>query len=210
MVSVHRSPSSSAAYELCVKGASEAVLPRCIDAGSAATQAATAAARGMRVLALARRPLDALPSDPDVAATDLELVALVALRDPVRPAAARSVAEARAAGITVMMATGDHAQTATAVAEEVRLAPPLKVQTGREVRAAGFEPDLTAIRVYARLDPDQKLDLVRALQARGHVVAMTGDGVNDAPALRQADSGVALAARGSDVARGGRHGPVGR
>ena len=216
MATVHQRPVGSG-YELCVKGAPEAVLPRCASAFAAggavtriddarqrglARQAELAAEQGMRVLALARRPLDTLPADPDAAAVDLELVAFVGLRDPVRPSARGSVAEARRAGITVLMATGDHPGTAQAVAEQVGLAAsPASVVTGRQLSATGAGSDPMATSVYARVDPEQKLDLVRALQAGGHVVAMTGDGVNDAPALRQADIGVALGARGSDVAR---------
>ncbi len=192
-------------FEILVKGAPEAVLPRC--AGEEAWRKAVlgrneeAAGRGIRVLALARRRLAERPPDPDEV-TDLQLVALAGLRDPVRPAAARSVAEARAAGITLLMATGDHPGTAAAIAEEVGLAPPpVHAVTGRELRANGFAGDPTRTAVYARVDPDQKLELVSRLQADGHVVGMTGDGVNDAPALRRADIGIALGRRGSDVAR---------
>jgi P-type Ca2+ transporter type 2C len=218
MVTVHQPPvRSGSGYELCIKGAPETVLPRCTRALTAAgaaiqiddrrrrdlaQQVAWAAEQGMRILALARRPLDSVPADPDAAAVDLELVAFVGLRDPVRPSAQRSVAEARRAGITVLMATGDHPGTAQTVAEQVGLtASPASVVTGRQLAATGVGPDPMATPVYARVDPEQKLGLVRALQADGHVVAMTGDGVNDAAALRQADIGVALGAHGSDVAR---------
>jgi P-type Ca2+ transporter type 2C len=215
MTTVHRAPEGS--VELLAKGAPEALLPRCAwllassgqrlpmgtaEAKAIAARAAEAAGRGMRLLALARRPLDTVPSDPDAASVELELLALAGLRDPIRPAASASVAEARAAGITLLMATGDHPGTATAVAEEVGLAPPpVQVTTGQDVRANGLPADPTATPIYARVDPDQKLGLVAALQQEGHVVAMTGDGVNDAPALRRADIGIALGARGSDVAR---------
>jgi len=215
MTTVHRTPDG--AVELLVKGAPESVLPRCATlAGGAGTdgtaprrgldaaaeRAAEAARRGMRVLALAHRPLDSVPADPDGAARDLELVGLAGLRDPVRPAARDSVAEARSAGITLLMATGDHPGTALAIAEEVELSPPAtSAVTGRELRTDGLAADPTRTPIYARVDPGQKLELVEALQAGGHVVAMTGDGVNDAPALRRADIGIALGQRGSDVAR---------
>ena len=215
MTTVHRTPDG--AVELLVKGAPESVLPRCATlAGGAGTdgtaprrgldaaaeRAAEAARRGMRVLALAHRPLDSVPADPDGAARDLELVGLAGLRDPVRPAARDSVAEARSAGITLLMATGDHPGTALAIAEEVELSPPAtSAVTGRELRTDGLAADPTSTPIYARVDPDQKLELVEALQAGGHVVAMTGDGVNDAPAVKEADIGVAMGITGSDVTK---------
>ena len=213
MGTVHRSPGG--ALWLFVKGAPESVLARCshvragegraaLDDGTRrrfASAADAAAARGRRTLALARRPLTGVPADVDAAATDLELVGLVTLRDRVRATAAGSVAAARAAGITLIMATGDHPGTGMAVAEEVGLSGDGTAVTGTQLRDEGFAPDPAATPVYARVDPDQKLALVDALHARGNVVAMTGDGVNDAPALRRADIGIALGGRGSDVAR---------
>lgn len=194
------------ALELQVKGAPEHVLPRCTGTPEWRRRVLArnehAAARGTRVLALARRALTTLPDDLDEAETDLEFAGLVGLRDPIRAAAAASVAEARSAGISLLMATGDHPGTATAIAEDVGLAPPpVRAVTGRDLRVDGFGEDPAVIAVYARVDPDQKLELVRLLQERGHVVGMTGDGVNDAPALRRADIGIALGRRGSDVAR---------
>jgi P-type Ca2+ transporter type 2C len=203
-------------WRLLVKGAPEAVLPRCsaaveppgervlAAAGRAAVLAAAerSAANGMRVLALARRDLQQPPSDLDEAERDLTFVALAALGDPVRDDAAATVAEAEAAGVRILMATGDHAATAKAIARQVGLAAPDAVPlTGAQLRDAGLPHDPLTTTVYARVDPQQKLDLVEALQARGEVVAMTGDGVNDAPALRRADIGVALGGAGSDVAR---------
>jgi Ca2+-transporting ATPase len=209
---VHRGPDGS--LELYVKGAQEVVLPSCATAAVLPKEddrdwrervlatGEEAARRGIRVLAFARRRLDEVPRDPDTAGVDLEFIALAGLRDPVRESAARSVAEVRSAGITLLMATGDHPGTAAAIAEEVGLAsPPVRVVTGRELRSRGFGDDPTAIPVYARVDPDQKLELVRRLQDYDAVVGMTGDGVNDAPALRRADIGIALGRRGSDVAR---------
>jgi P-type Ca2+ transporter type 2C len=201
---------------ILVKGAPEAVLERCarllgpggtavvLDADERDTlhdRAAELAAVGSRVLALASRAADRTPASTDDAERDLVFVALVGLRDPVRPQAAAAVAEARRAGVQVLMATGDHPATAQAIAAEVRLPGAHEVRSGRDVRRDGLPVDPSAVGIYARVDPDQKLDLVAALQARGEVVAMTGDGVNDAPALRAADIGVALGARGSDVAK---------
>ncbi len=189
---------------LLVKGAPEQVLPRCAladaDRDRLLDAAAAQAARGERVLAVARRQLTAVPTDVAAAEHDLTAVALVALRDPPRHHAADAVARTRGAGVTLLMATGDHPATARAVAGEVGL------DTGRwlagaELARGGVPDDPVDVGVYARVAPEQKLALVERLQSRGHTVAMTGDGVNDAPALQRADIGVALGATGSDVAR---------
>ena len=180
------------AWVVLMKGAPEAVVGRCASATAAdgttvpldgeakdavLAQADAMAGAGARVIAMARRGGDGpLPELPAVEA-DLSLVGLVAMGDPLRPAAADAVGEARRAGVEVVMATGDHLATATHVA-----------------RAVGIDA------VHARVDPADKLRLVQGLQAEGHVVAVTGDGVNDAPALRQADIGIAMG-RGSEVAR---------
>ena len=201
---------------LFVKGAPESVLARCVSVavdgrGAALDEAErtailaeveTLAGRGMRTLALARRELLSIPSDLVQEERDLTLVGLIALRDPVRPEAAGAVAETRAAGIRLTMVTGDHAATARSIATEVGLAgSEPRVMTGAALREAGIPPDPGSVPVYARVDPDEKLALVEAFQAKGEVVAVTGDGVNDAPALRRADIGVAMGRAGSDVAR---------
>jgi P-type Ca2+ transporter type 2C len=221
MVTVHR---VGGRWLLLAKGAPEAVLERCARAWGisgdvesldrAAREdllAATAemADRGMRVLALAVgeqsrdgneeaiEPIGSL----DTMERDLTLVCLAGLRDPVRLEARAAVAEARSAGIHIVMVTGDHPGTASAIAEEVGLTlHGGTVLTGRDI-AAAMPEDPTLVPVYARVDPGQKLALVEALRARGQVVAVTGDGVNDAPALRRADIGVAMGRSGSDVAR---------
>jgi P-type Ca2+ transporter type 2C len=198
------------------KGAPETLLERCtrfVDPTGAERPltaearaeiligAAGMAADGMRVLALADRSAVAVSDDDaEEVERDLTFVALVALEDPVRPGAAAAVAESAAAGIRVMMATGDHPATARAIARDIGLATGDPPVTGDQLR--GEIPSVLLDRpVFARVEPQQKLALVRALQGRGEVVAMTGDGVNDAPALRRADIGVALGGRGSDVAR---------
>jgi len=185
---------------LTVKGAPEVVLRRCAPGPETERLAAAVpelAGRGLRVLALAEKPTD------DLDAGGLSPVGLVALSDEIRPSAARAVADCRAAGIRVMMVTGDHADTARAVAERVGIVPePVVTQQTLETGGADRDAALSRAAVLARVDPGTKLDLVRALRGRGEVVAMTGDGVNDAPALRQADVGVALAGdEGTDVAR---------
>ncbi|GAB3892958.1 cation-transporting P-type ATPase [Microbispora bryophytorum] len=196
---------------LTVKGAPEVVLARCVP-GPETERLARAvpglAHRGLRVLTLAGLHTDDLHTD-DLDATGLRPLGLVALSDEIRPSAARAVADCRAAGIRVVMVTGDHADTARAIAGEVGIdADP--VVTGDALQALeGADADrpkrfarLREAAVLARVDPGTKLDLVRALREDGQVVAMTGDGVNDAPALRNADVGVAMAGEeGTDVAR---------
>ncbi len=215
MATLHRTPAG--AFLLLVKGAPEAVLARATgvvreDGGSAPLTGPERAALldlagrmaegGMRVVALARRHLEAAPADLEAAERDLALVGLAGLRDPVRPEARQAVAEARSAGIRLVMVTGDHTGTAAAVAAEVGLRDEAaEVVTGAQLEAAGAPEDPAGVSVYARVTPHQKLALVTALQERGQVVAVTGDGVNDAPALRRADIGVAMGRSGSDVAR---------
>ncbi len=214
MTTLHRAPGGRL---LLVKGAPESVLPSCSrQVGPAGEELGLSAedlqaleeaedelaARGMRMLALAGRTVDSEPDRLQDAETDLVLFGVVALRDPVRSEAAAAVAEARSAGIRIVMVTGDHAGTASAVARDVGMAAPEDgVLTGRQLRELGPPDDPFAVPVYARVDPDQKLVLVEAARSRGDVVAVTGDGVNDAPALRRADIGVAMGRTGSEVAR---------
>jgi Ca2+-transporting ATPase len=187
------------------KGAPETIVGLCrSDEGEAALQAAAAMARqGLRVLAVAAAgPVPAsLPDDP--AAMPFRLLGLVGFADPLRAGIPDAVAECRQAGVRVLMITGDHPETARTIAREAGLAEG-EVLTGAAI--AGLEPQALAARlerasVCARIVPSQKLEIVRALQRGGEVVAMTGDGVNDAPALRAADVGIAMGARGTDVAR---------
>jgi Ca2+-transporting ATPase len=204
----------------CVKGAPEAILPRCtrqagaagplpFDARPALAEAERLAGRGLRVLAFAERRLDRLPAAADEAESDLAFLGLVGLLDPPRDEAAAAVAECRAAGIEPVMITGDHPATARAIAERLGiLGQGGRVITGPELAAlpdAEFAAQVRDIRVYARVDPEQKIRIVRALQAAGEFAAMTGDGVNDAPALKAADIGVAMGRAGTDVAREAAH-----
>ena len=208
---------------LYVKGSTDALLPRCQDAldgkglaaldpGLVHREVARLAEQGLRVLCLARRGLE--PGRSEVAHRDVEgltFLGLVGMIDPPRPEARHAIATCQGAGIAVKMITGDHVVTAAAIARELGLegqrdhAGRLVARTGREL--AGLDEGRLAEEaegtcVFARVAPEQKLALVRALQGRGHVVAMTGDGVNDAPALKQADIGVAMGRGGTDVARG--------
>ncbi len=183
-----------------VKGAPEAVLAMVSEDGGrlAAARAATQglAERGCRVLALADVAAARVEDGP------LELAGLVGVTDPPRLASRAVVQACRDAGIRVVLVTGDHPVTARVIASEVGICEPgTPVLTGDDVAAGRHGDDLDAVGVYARIRPDQKVRIVQDLQARGHVVAMTGDGVNDAPALRIADIGVAMGKGGTEVAR---------
>ncbi len=162
---------------------------------------------GMRVLGLAVRSLAELPARVDEATveTGMVFVGLVAMIDPARPEVKDAVATCRQAGIRPMMITGDHPLTARYIATELAMAGvDERVMTGVElsnVPADGLEAVAEQTSVYARVAPEHKLRIVEALQRRGHIVAMTGDGVNDAPALRKADIGVAMGITGTDVSK---------
>jgi magnesium-transporting ATPase (P-type) len=202
-----RRMSVATATELIVKGAPESVLPRCVDGQRASAPVRELAARGLRVLAIAARPVNALDpdDDPDEIEAGLELLGLVGLEDPPRAEASGAIAASRAAGIQVAMITGDHPGTAAAVAREVGLSlPGSPVLDGAALPAddavLGAMLDHDGV-VVSRVSPEGKLRIARALQDRGHVVAMTGDGVNDGPALQEADIGVAMGRSGTDVAR---------
>jgi P-type Ca2+ transporter type 2C len=162
------------------------------------------AAQGYRVLAVAGRPADARDvADPAAMERDLTLYGLAAMADPPRPESADAVAACRRAGITPVLITGDHPATAAAIAARLGIGDG-QVLTGAQLAAEGAEGlagHVEQVSVYARTTPEQKLDIVQAWQARGQIVAMTGDGVNDAPALRTADIGVAMGENGTEVAK---------
>ncbi len=198
---------------LLLKGAPETVLPLCpIDAaGEPVDRAAwearmhAAAASGERLLALARRELADAPGMLTLAAITpgFTLLGIVGMLDPPRPEAIRAVAQCREAGIRTLMVTGDHAATATAIARQLGLAgdQPLTGTMLESLDDAALAARIATTDVIARASPEHKLRLVRILQAEGELVAMTGDGVNDAPALKAADIGVAMGRRGTDAAR---------
>ncbi|MCX4092459.1 cation-translocating P-type ATPase [Nocardia sp. alder85J] len=206
------------------KGAPEAVLPRCnevLDARGAsvpltATERDRAdavvnslAAEGLRVLALARRRLPAGPAPQrrDDAESGLCLVGLIALLDPPRPGVAEAVADCHTAGIRIIVITGDHPLTAAAIAERIGITGPHPTVVTGDTLDHLTEKELAALIrdepevIFARASPEAKLHIAEALHDSGHVVAMTGDGVNDAPALHRADIGVAMGRSGTDVAR---------
>ncbi|MBI4977959.1 MAG: cation-transporting P-type ATPase [Spirochaetes bacterium] len=199
----------------CVKGSVESILARAelTDAGREAihTAAASYASGGLRVLALAEKRMP--PSHGRLAHQDIEsgltFLGLQAMIDPPRPEAVAAVADCRRAGISVKMITGDHELTAFAIAQKIGIvvadaAPKDTALNGKKI-AAMSDGELTdvvkTVSVFARVSPEDKLRLVRALQHNGNVVAMTGDGVNDAPSLKQADIGVAMGITGTDVAK---------
>jgi Ca2+-transporting ATPase len=191
---------------VATKGAPEAVSALCRLSPQAHHEllaaVAAMASRGMRVLGLAMaRPAAAAADDPH--SYPFSLVGLVGLADPLRANVATAVAECRRAGIRVVMVTGDHAATARAIADQAGLGDG-EVLTGTELAAlteAQLADRLDRVVIFARILPQQKLRIVEAFQARGEIVAMTGDGVNDASSLRAADIGVAMGGRGTDVAR---------
>ena len=207
--------------EIHVKGAPETVLPCCaaMHSASGSTELSRAAQhdiaavldafadRGLRVLAIAQRRAETLPTTREDAERDLCLLGLVALFDPPRPEVPPAIEEAHRAGIKIHVVTGDHGRTAREIARRVGIGTPdSPVITGSELEHMS-EPALDRLLtsgeevIFARSSPEVKLRVADALRAHGQIVAMTGDGVNDAPALRRADIGVAMGRSGSDAAR---------
>ncbi len=203
-----------------IKGAVEALLGKCthtlgedgalapLDGALVLRHAEAMAARGLRVLAFARREMPTTHEglEHEHVADELTFLGLQGKLDPPRPEVTKAVAKCRAAGIHVKMITGDHVLTATAIAAQIGLDRGSGVVglTGRDLEKLNDEELADAAErasVFARVAPEQKLRLVKALQSRGHVVAMTGDGVNDAPALKQADIGIAMGITGTDVSK---------
>jgi Ca2+-transporting ATPase len=221
MTTLHRDDGAVIAF---TKGAPESVVPLCggaedgsgptsLDADTAARTADEMARDGLRVLAIAYRRFPELPGEVSEESVErkLTLLGFVGLHDPPRPEAVDAVFLCKSAGITVVMVTGDHRSTAVAIARTLDILPdedPRRVLSGREVAgmdAEALEESVDSVRVYARVAPAQKIAIVKALQKRGEFVAMTGDGVNDAPALRRADIGIAMGQTGTDVAREAAH-----
>ena len=217
MTTVHKLPEGG--YVSFTKGAAEAIVARATGAidgdGNPVPLDATAAEslveqwseQGLRVLAFGMRKLDTLPRSHEIAALESELTVIgyAGLVDPPRDEAAAAVTTCKTAGIIPVMITGDHPATALAIAKRLGIAERKEQMiTGAELDALtleDFEGRVEGIRVYARVAPEQKLKIVQALQDRGEFVAMTGDGVNDAPALARADIGVAMGITGTDVAK---------
>ncbi|CAN5876091.1 cation-translocating P-type ATPase [soil metagenome] len=207
MTTIHRDGRSFVAY---TKGAPERVLPACVvDTSALQADAVRMASAGLRVLAVAMRRLDAIPARLEDVESGLQFVGLVGLLDPPRREAGDAVTLCKAAGIHVVMITGDHPATARSIAERVGIVESgAAVVTGAELSGLSdeaLEARVASARVFARVAPEDKLRIVQTLQRRGEFVAMTGDGVNDAPALRRADIGIAMGQSGTDVAREASH-----
>ncbi len=195
-------------YVVAAKGAPESIADLCHLPAKRTQeimmQVGDMAAQGLRVLAVARAffPISSLPSHQHD--FDFEFLGLVGLNDPVRPGVADAVRDCYSAGIRILMITGDHPATAKNVAAQIGLQNPEDCITGPELTAMS-DGELTqrirSVSLFARMVPEQKLRLIRALKANNQIVAMTGDGVNDAPALRAAHIGIAMGRRGTDVAR---------
>jgi Ca2+-transporting ATPase len=191
---------------VAIKGAPETVLALCGNPG-AIDAVQEAAARGMRLLAAAEADWGSSPLD-DPAGYPFRFAGFVKLADPLRASAPDAVAQCRAAGIRVVMITGDHPGTALRIAGDAGIDTRPGALTGREIAAmdeAALAQAVRQVNVFARVRPEHKLRLVQAYRAAGEVVAMTGDGVNDAPALKAAHIGVAMGRRGTDVAREAAH-----
>lgn len=213
MLTLHPDGTGSIAY---VKGAPEVVVARCHHQWGAEgpealhnrdwlDQAEALANQGYRVIAVAQRRFTETEESLDDADQHLTLLGLVALIDPPRAEARAAVDECRRAGITPVMITGDHPGTAKAIAVRLGIVQEqARVLTGQQLDQLSedeFQQQVREVRVYARVSPEQKIRIVQALQQQGEFVAMTGDGVNDAPALKQAGIGVAMGDNGTDVAR---------
>ncbi len=200
-------PSDSSTFIAAAKGAPEAIGKLCGLAGDELSKmlcrVSTMAAEGLRVLAVARaRSNTRLPEKQEDFTFDF--MGLVGLADPIRPTVPAAIAECYTAGIRVVMITGDYPVTAQSIARQIGLSNPNEVLTGPELDKmtdVELKHRAASVNLFARVVPEQKLRLVKALKDAGEIVAMTGDGVNDAPALKAAHIGVAMGGRGTDVAR---------
>lgn len=211
MTTLHTTPDGGVAY---AKGAPEVILDSCTRATGAGSErelgdedrqavlevATQMAGQALRVLAVAAKRTDTRAS----AEREMTLLGLVGMLDPPRPEAKTAVRQCRDAGISVVMITGDHPSTAAAVARELGMFQRERLVTGAELEGMSddlFRSKVTDIEVFARVSPVDKLRIVTALQDHGYITAMTGDGVNDAPALKKADIGVAMGITGTDVSK---------
>lgn len=208
-------------YVAIVKGAPDIVLDHCTHAQGPdgpvpltedlreriLKSNAAMASQALRILGMAYRPLDSIPEDltPATVEVNLIFIGLMGMIDPARPEVVPAVQKARGAGLRTIMVTGDYAATAQAIANEIGiLRPGGRVVSGRELEVmsdAELEEVIEHVDVFARVAPNHKVRIVQALRNRGHVAAMTGDGVNDAPALKRADIGIAMGITGTDVSK---------
>lgn len=193
---------------VCAKGAPEKVMGLCAitqaEQEAALSQAGKLAERGQRVLGVARANWEGPVLPENVSDFPFTWVGLLGFEDPIRPEVPEAVRQCQSAGVRVIMITGDYPATASTIARQAGLSTAEAVLTGAELDGLSegeLAKKIGSVTIFARIVPEQKLRIVRALQANGEIVAMTGDGVNDAPALKAADIGIAMGGKGTDVAR---------
>lgn len=201
-------PGKDGGFVIGAKGAPEAILDLCHLGDSECEMinraASEMACNGLRVLGVAKAQSPNIPLPSHQHDFEFHFVGLVGIADPIRAEVPQAIAECRSAGIRVVMMTGDHPVTASSIAKSIGLENPGQVITGTQLRDMSdsiLAKQIREVSVFSRVSPDQKLRLVEILKSQGEVVAMTGDGVNDAPALKRADIGIAMGGRGTDVAR---------
>jgi P-type Ca2+ transporter type 2C len=195
-------------YVVAAKGAPEAIAELCrfdeIRSQELSMQVDRMATDGLRVLGVAKASFQGKTWPASQRDFDFQFLGLIGLSDPARPSVPAAIQECRRAGVKVVMITGDYPSTAEAVARKIGLVPAGETITGAEIESmteADLRRRIQKTTIFARVLPEQKLNLVQAFKANGEIVAMTGDGVNDAPALKAAHIGIAMGARGTDVAR---------
>lgn len=201
-------PNKAGEYVVGAKGAPEAIVNLCHLGPDLSTiiekKASEMAETGLRVLGVAKAKLKSLPFPEKQHDIEFEFVGLAGLADPIRPGVPEAISECQTAGIRVLMITGDHPNTARSIARQIGLSHSETIWTGAELAPLSdhdLQTIVTEANVFSRMTPELKLRLVNALKSEGEVVAMTGDGVNDAPALKSAQIGIAMGKRGTDVAR---------
>lgn len=210
MTTFHRSGNEVVSF---TKGAPDMLLARCagIDKEAVNAQVDELASEGLRVMGFAWRSWSNMPDNPDseTAEQELQLLGLAGIIDPPREEAMKAVADCRSAGIVPVMITGDHPLTARNIAMRIGILTDddllLTGQQMKEMKPGELAHQIERVRVFARVSPEQKLQIVKELQQKGHYVAMTGDGVNDAPSLRRANIGIAMGITGTDVSKEAAH-----
>ena len=195
-------------YVIAAKGAPEAVMDLChlddVEVSEISREVASMAGKGLRIIAVAKSAFKSRGLPLKQHDFKFKFLGLIGFLDPVRPGVAEAIKECYSAGVRVVMITGDYRETARNIAGKIGLKPRENVITGPELESMSddeLQRKIGSVNIFARVVPEQKLRIVNALKARGEIVAMTGDGVNDAPALKSAQIGVSMGGRGTDVAR---------